>query len=493
MATIKELGNNKIQIEFEISADMMQEATTKAYQKNKGRYNVPGFRKGHAPKAVLERYYGEALFVEDAFDIAFPDAYRAVIDKEDIFVVSQPENLNILSMELNAPVSLTVEVYVKPEVELGEYKGVEVAFKKTPLAKNAVKDEIQQALEKGARYVDVERAAKDGDRVIIDYSGSVDGVKFDGGTAEGQTLDLGSGTFIPGFEEQVVGMKVGETKDIEVTFPGEYHEPSLAGKLAIFTVTVGAVKEKELPEQDDEFAQDVSEFDTFDEYKKDIQKKLKEKNETENKNRLESLVVEKIVENAKVEIPHAMIHQQIDNQLQEMSYNLMYQGMSMDQYLGYMGITMEQMQSQMHEPAEQRVKTQLVLEAIKNKESIKATQKDIDKMLGEFATMQNKTFEEYKKDIDPEEFEYITNRADYEALGNFLVKNAKVVEPQEEKEEEKPAKKAPAKKAAAKPAEEKKAAAKKTPAKKAAPKADAEENKADKKPAAKKTTKKEEA
>ncbi|MGI6663955.1 MAG: trigger factor [Christensenellaceae bacterium] len=486
MASVKELGNNKVKVEFEISQDALKEATEKAFQKSRGKYAVPGFRKGKAPRAVIERYYGEGLFFEEAFDLAFPDSYRAAIDELDLFVVSQPEMLEIISMEQNEPIRLSIEVYVKPEVELGKYKGEEVVFAPEKLAKDAVAMEIDSVLERNARYVDVERAAKDGDRVILDYSGSVDGIKFDGGTAEGQTLDLGSGMFIPGFEEQVVGMNVGDEKKITVTFPEEYHEPSLAGKEAIFEVKLGAIKEKELPEANDEFAQDVSEFDTFEEYKADLQKKLEEQNETQNKNRLESAVVETIVADSKVEIPEAMVESQIDNQLQEMTYSLMYQGMSMEQYLQYTGMSMEDMRAQLKEPSETRVKTQLVLEAIKEKEGIKASEEELDKTLEEYATMQNKTLEEYKKEVKPEEMEYLQNRSDFEALGNYLVAQAKVVAPKEEA----PKKKAPAKKKAApkKDAEEKKETAPKK--KTAAAKKKEEAGEASEKKPAKKATKK---
>ena len=285
----------------------------------------------------------------------------------------------------------------------------------------------------------MERPAKNGDKVVLDYSGSVDGKKFDGGTAEGQTLDLGSGAFIPGFEEQLVGMRAGEEKDIHVTFPEQYHAKELAGKPAVFSVKLVSVKEKQLPKADDEFAQDVSEFDTFEEYQADLKEKLKKRVEAQNKRELENAILEKIVEQSSVDIPACMIDTQIDNQIQEMSYNLMYQGLSMQQYLEYTGLTMDKMREQARPGAEATVKAQLVLEAIKNKEQIKADEEAVEKSIASFAEMQNKSLEEFKKDMRPEELEYITDRADYDALIEFLVKNAKVT---------KPAKKASAKKAA---------------------------------------------
>ena len=434
MATVKEIEKNKVQIEFEISKELFDASVNKAYQKNKNKLQVPGFRKGHAPKAVLEKYYGEGLFFEDAFEEAFPDAYQAAVKELDLFVVSRPENVDIVSAEKDKPMVVTAQVYVKPEVELGDYKNVQVEYEDIPLSDEAIEKEIQSAREANARFEDVARSAALGDRVIIDYSGSVNGKKFEGGTAEGQPLDLGSGMFIPGFEDQLVGMNAGESKDIEVTFPEDYRETSLAGKPAIFAVTVNAVKEKIVPEANDDFAQDVSEFDTFEEYKADLTEKLKKKNEEQNRMRLESAIIEAIVKDCKVDIPVAMVENQIDSEIQEMTYNLAYQGMSMDQYLDYAGQTMEGLRAVLKNSAERRVKTQLVLEAIKNTEDIKATQEDMDAIFSEFAEAQKKNIEDLKKELDADSMEYIENRAAFEALGRYLISIAKVVAPQKAKE-----------------------------------------------------------
>ena len=446
MANVKELEKNKIELEFEISQDLLKEASLKAYHKNKGKINVPGFRKGHAPKAVIEQFYGKNVFFEDAFEIAFPDAYGAALEEKEIFAVSRPENVDIVSMEEGKPMVVKAELYVKPEVELGDYKNVAVEFEGKKVLAKDVKAEIEKVIEQNARFEEVDRPAKNGDKVVLDYSGSVDGVKFEGGTAEGQTLDLGSGTFIPGFEEQVVGLKAGEEKEIEVTFPEQYHAKELAGKPAVFAIKLVSVKEKQLPKADDEFAQDISEFDTFEEYQADLKEKLKKRVEDQNKRELENVILGKIVEESKVDIPACMIDNQIDSQIQEMSYSLMYQGLNMQQYLEYTGLTMDKMREQARPGAESTVKAQLVLEAIKNKEQIKADEQAVDKSIASFAEMQNKTFEDFKKEIKPEELEYITERADYDALIEFLVKNAKVTKPakkaaakKSEKTEEKPA------------------------------------------------------
>ena len=251
MANVKELEKNKIEIEFEISQDLLKQASLKAYNKNKGKINVPGFRKGRAPKAVIEQFYGKNVFFEDAFEIAFPDAYSAALEEKEIFAVSRPENVDIVSMEEGKPMVVKAELYVKPEVELGDYKNVAVEFEGKKVLAKDVKAEVEKVIEQNARFEEVDRPAKNGDKVVLDYSGSVDGVKFEGGTAEGQTLDLGSGTFIPGFEEQVVGLKAGEEKEIEVTFPEQYHAKELAGKPAVFAIKLVSVKEKQLPKADD--------------------------------------------------------------------------------------------------------------------------------------------------------------------------------------------------------------------------------------------------
>ena len=434
MATFKEIGKNKVQIDFEIEREKFNESMNKSYLKNRGRYQVPGFRKGKAPRTVLEKYYGEGLFLEDAFDDAFPEAYQNAVKELDLFVVSRPENVDIVSMEEGENLKITAEVYIKPEVELGSYKDIEVEYEDIPLAEDAITREIDAARESNARFESVERAVENGDRVILDYSGSVDGKKFEGGTAEAQTLDIGSNTVIPGFEEQLVGMKKDEQKDIEVTFPEEYHEKSLAGKPAVFAIKINDVKEKIIPEADDDFAQDVSEFDTFEEYRKDVEEKLIKQNAEQNKMRLESAIIEKIVADSNVDIPAPMVETQIDNEIQEMSYNLAYQGITMDDYLKYVGQTMDGLRNSVRNAAEHRVKTQLVLDAIKDKEQIKAGEEELNDLFKEFADAQKKTVEEIKKDLDADSMEYIENRAAFDALGNYLIKNAKTVAPKKEEE-----------------------------------------------------------
>lgn len=448
MSTVKELEKNKVQVEFEISAEAVKNAKVEAYNKNKGKFSVPGFRKGHAPKGMIEQYYGEGVFFEDAFEIAFPDAYSAALKENNIIAVSRPENVDILSME---PLKVTAEVYTKPEVELGDYKGLTVEVDEVKITDEAVDNAIEEVRGKNASFVNVDREATIGDMVIIDYSGSVDGVKFDGGTAENQQLELGSHTFIPGFEEQVVGMKVDETKDINVTFPEQYHSKDLAGKDAVFTVTVHEVKEKQLPELDDEFAVDVSEFDTFDEYKADVKAKMIAEADERRKNVIENEVIKAAADNATIDIPACMIDQQVDYKMQEMQYSLMYQGIDMPTYLQYIGATEEQLKAELRPAAEETVKSQLVLEAIIKAENIDADKEDIDKEIAKRAENQKKTVEEVSADMTEDMLEYIKDRVRFDKVIELLVSTAKVKKPAkkaakkktEAKTEEKPASEQP--------------------------------------------------
>lgn len=449
MASVKEVEKNKVQIEFEISDDIMKEATASAYKKNKGRFNVPGFRKGHAPKAVIEQYYGKGIFFEDAFESAFPVAFNAALDETATKAVSRPENVDILSMKEGEPVKVTAEVYVKPEVKVADYKGVEVEYKKKKVLEKDVKAEIERIREQNARFEEVVRAAKNGDMVVLDYSGSVDGVKFDGGTAEAQDLELGSGRFIPGFEEQLVGLKAGEEKDVNVKFPEEYHAKDLAGKDAVFACKIIAVKEKQLPELDDEFAEDVSEFDTFEEYKADLKKNLKERADQENKSGMEDAAVAKVVELTEVDMPECMVDNQIDYQLQDMQYSLMYQGLSLEQYMQHVGMDLNELRKNMRPSAEITAKTRLVLEQIKEDKKVEATDAEIDAEIAKIAESGKKDVKEYKESIKPEELEYIKSRVEYDKLISGIIKDVKIVEPKKAaagKDEDKAAEKAPAKK-----------------------------------------------
>ena len=377
MAQLERLEGNKAKLTITIDAETFGKALNDAYKKTAGRYAVQGFRKGKAPRKVIEAFYGEGVFYEDAFDACWGEAYDAAIDEHELFAVDRPD-VDIEKISEAEGVIFHATVQLKPDVTLGEYKGIAV-----PKADYTVSDEdVQKALEaereNQARFVDVDRPAENGDRVLLDYSGSVDGEKFDGGTAEDQTLVLGSNTFIPGFEDQLVGVSAGESRDVNVTFPTEYHAEHLAGKAAVFACTVKAVQKKELPEIDDEFIGDISEFETVDEWKADKKAKMLEEKKQFNDNMRENLAVKGACDNAQVDIPDCMIDRQIDYMMQDLKYRLAGSGLDMDTYMKYLNTTEADMRKNYRTEAEARVKTQLVIDAIAKAENMQATDEEIE-------------------------------------------------------------------------------------------------------------------
>lgn len=428
MTTFSATEKNKVKIEFVISHEQMIEAKQKAFIENKNKFNIPGFRRGKAPRYLIERQYGEDVFFTDAFEIAFPDAYSAAIDELDLYTVSKPENVDIENIDETGSITVTAEAWIKPEVKLGQYTKLKVKFNKKVVSDEDVDAEIEKIAEKNARFVDVDRAAELGDKVQLNYSGSVDGVIFDGGTAENQTLDLGSKSFIEGFEEQVVGMKAGEHRDITVTFPTEYHSEQLAGAEAIFAIDLLSVKDKELPTIDDDFAADSTEFDTLAELKADFREKLEKQAQSANKNDLDDLVLTKAVENAEVDIPRAMVETQINYELQQMEYSLMYQGLDLKSYMEYTGLDMPGLRKQFEEVAERKVKAQLVFEAIKDKEKIDVSDAEIDEEIKKLAEAGKKEPDEYKASMKEEQMEYIKDRALTNKLVDFVVGSAIITE-----------------------------------------------------------------
>ncbi len=424
MATMEKLEGSKVKLTIEVAADEFEKAVEKAYLKTKKNFNVPGFRKGHAPRKVIENAYGWLVFFDDAFDIAYPEVYEAAVREHEITPVDRPE-ISILSCEQGAPVVFTAEVAVKPEVTLGAYKGIEVEKQEYNVTDEMVEAEIQKEREKIASTVEVTgRAVADGDKVNLDYSGSVDGVKFDGGTAENQELTIGSGMFIPGFEEQMVGMNVGEEKDITVTFPEQYHSEELAGKEAVFHVKVNAIEETVLPEADDEFAKDVSEFDTIAELRADKRKKLEEAAELRAKNQRENELIEKACENAAVEIPEAMIERQMDHILNDIRYRLSMQGISLEDYCKYTGTSIEDMRKEMREDAAKRVKSQLVLEAIGKAEAVEAADEEIEEKLNEYAAQFGDKAESFKTGLTDEDKLYFADQIVLDKTIALLMDNA---------------------------------------------------------------------
>ena len=498
--TYEKLSGNKAKLTFTIPAEQFDEAMQQAFLKMRKRINVPGFRKGKAPRRMIETLYGESVFYDDAFEILFPDAYRAAVEEYDLKPVDQPQ-IDLDEIGAGQDLKFHVEVFVRPDVTLGEYKGLEVEADLQKVTDEMIDARIEEDRRKASRTIDVEdRPVEDGDTVNLDYAGTVDGVAFAGGTAQGQTLTIGSHQFIPGFEEQMVGMQIGEEKDLPVRFPDEYHAEELKGKDAVFHVKVNGIQKTEVPELDDDFAADISDFDTFKEYKDSIVKELTDRVNKNNDVATENALVEKAAENAQMDIPEAMIDDQAEYMVREMAMRMSYQGLRMEDYMKYTGQTLDGMK-QMYKPeAEKRVRVELVIEAIRKAEKIEPTEEDIEKAITEQAEQMGQDVETFKKNLTEEQKGYLKDNAAIRLVLDLMKKDAKVTEKKaEEAAEERPAKKPAAKKPAARKKETEEAAAeektaKKPAARKTAKKAETEEAAAEekpaKKPAAKKTTKK---
>lgn len=437
--TYEKISSNKAKLSFVIPAEQFDEAMQKAYLKNRSRINVPGFRKGKAPRALIERMYGEGVFYDDAMELLFPDAYEAAVKENDLKPVDRPEMTSVDQIGAGQDLKFTCEVFVRPDVELGQYKGLEVEVTKQTVSEDDVNARIEQDRQKGARTIDVEnRPVEEGDTVNLDYAGSVDGVAFAGGTAQGQTLKIGSHQFIPGFEEQMVGMQIGEEKDLNVTFPEQYHSEELAGKAAVFHVKVNSIQRTELPELDDDFAADVSDFNTFAEYKDSIVKELTERAEKNNEVTIENALVEKAVDNATIDVPHAMIHEQLDYMMREMEMRMAYQGLRMEDFLKYTGQTREQLEHSYHGEAEKRVRIELTLEAIRKAEGIEPTEEEVKKQIEEQAKRMGREVEDFDKTLTDEQRAYLSDSAAIQKVVDLMKADAKVTEkkPEEEKTED---------------------------------------------------------
>ena len=383
-STIEKGEKNQVKLTITVDAETFEKALQAAYLKNRGRIAVPGFRKGKAPRRVIEQYYGPQVFYSDAIDAVYYEAYEAAVKEHDVEPVDAP-SVDIVSIDDNGFV-FTAEVDVKPEVTLGQYKGIEVTRTTYTVPDAMVEADIQATRERQARLVEVEREAAMGDTVTMDYAGTVDGVAFDGGTAQDQNLELGSGRFIPGFEEQLVGMKAGEEKDINVTFPSEYHAEDLAGKDAVFHVALKQVQEKQLPELDDEFVKDVSEdCDTLEQYRAAVRERMSKEAAQRSDTEFDNDLLTKVVENAQVDIPNSMIERQIDALVRDMERSMSYQGLSMELFIQYTGSTMDQIRDRYRAEAERRVKSQLVMEAVVAAENIAADEEEIEAQIRELA------------------------------------------------------------------------------------------------------------
>lgn len=423
--TVEKISSNKVKLSFDIDAAKFDEAMGKAYIKVRGQVAIPGFRKGHAPRKMIENMYGEGVFYDEAFELIFDEVYGPAIDENKLEVVDHPQ-VDIQQIGAGKNLQFTCEVFVKPDVTLGEYKGVEVKREHTLVTEDEVNAEIEKERSKQAAEVAVDdRPVAEGDTVNLDYSGSVDGVKFAGGTAENQTLKIGSHTFIPGFEEQMVGMNIGEEKDLNVTFPTEYHAKELAGKEAVFHVKVNGITETQLPALDDDFAKDISEFDTLDAYKADVRAKLEAQAAERDNNVFTNAVIGKVMENATVEIPEAMIERQIDSMIRNFEARLAQQGLKLADFMKYTGQDEKSFRGQYRDQAEKSVRANLVLEAIENVENFEVSDEEIDAEIEKFAKQIGQSVEEFKKNLTEGDREYFKADVIRDKAVKFLCDNAK--------------------------------------------------------------------
>lgn len=424
---VEKLEQNMAKLTIELDAAQFEDAMKKAFNKNKNKFNIPGFRKGKAPRAMIEKMYGEGILYEDAADEAINATCMQAMDESGLDIVSRPE-VSVEQIGKDKPFIYTALVAVKPEVTLGEYKGIEVEKADASVSAEDVEAELKKVQDQNSRLITVEdRPVADGDQTVINFEGFVDGKPFDGGKAEDYALTIGSHSFIDTFEEQLVGKNIGEECEVNVTFPEEYHAPELAGKPATFKVTVKEIKVKELPELDDEFAGEVSEFDTMDEYKKDIEAKLLERKQKEAATENENRVVEKVVAGSKMVIPDKMVEGQIDSMVQDTARRMQGQGLSLELYMQYTGMTMETMREQMQPQALKRIQTRLVLEEVAKAEDIQVSDERLDEELAKMAAsyqMEVDKLKEYMSDKDKGQMK--EDIAVQEAV-DFLVAEAKLV------------------------------------------------------------------
>ena len=433
---VENLEKNMAKLTIEVPAEELEKALEKAYQKQKKNISVPGFRKGKVPRAMVEKMYGPAVFYEDAVNSLVPEEYSKAAEESKLDIVSRPE-INVEQIEKGKAFIFTATVAVKPEVTLGEYKGLEVAKADTTVTDEEVEAELKKEQEKNARTINVEdRPAADGDTVTLDFEGSVDGVPFDGGKAENYDLTVGSGSFIPGFEDQLVGVKIGEEVHVKVTFPEDYHAKDLAGKDAVFKCKVNEIHVKEVPEADDDFAQDISEFDTLAEYKEDIRKNLMEQKEKEAKAAKEAAVVAKVVENATMEIPDAMVDTQVRNMADDFARRIQSQGLTVDQYFQFTGMTAEKLFEQMRPDALKRIQNSLVLEAVAKAENIEISDERVEEELQKMADAYKMELDKVKSLMDDAAIDQMKDDLAIQAAVDLVRDAAKEVEAKKEEKSE---------------------------------------------------------
>ena len=415
---------NEVKLEITIEAEKFENAMKKVYFQNAKYFNIPGFRKGKAPMNIVEKYYGAEIFYEDAFNDVATEYYDKALEENKIEAVSRPE-VDVIQMEKGKDLIFTATVQTKPEVELGKYKGVEIKKVEYPVEDKDVEHELGHMQEHNSRLVSIDdRELQYGDIATIDFEGFVDGVAFEGGKAENHELEIGSGAFIPGFEDQLVGMKIDDEKEIKVTFPKEYFSKDLAGKEAMFKVKLHEIKKKELPELDDEFAKDVSEFDTLDELKASIKERLQKSNEQRAKYEIEENAIKEVCKNVKVDIPSGMIEMEVTHMMKDFEQRLSYQGLNMQQYLKMIGKTEEEMKKEYEPQAIEGIKSRLTLEAIIKAEKIEATEEEIKEKMEEMAKSYGKKVEEISDNENLKN--YIEEGIETEKAIDYIVKNAKI-------------------------------------------------------------------
>ena len=422
---VKKEGN-KVTLKITVDNNKFEEAVNKAYNKTKGKYNIPGFRKGKAPKVVIETQYGKGVFYNDAIDILFPEVYPEAIKELNIDPIDRPD-LDIEEISKDNGLVMVVNVEVKPEFELGAYKGIEISKVDNTVSEDEVEASLNEMLNKNARLISVEgKALENGDTAVINFEGFENGVAFEGGKGENYNLVIGSNTFIPGFEDQLVGKKAGEEVEVNVTFPETYHAENLAGKPVVFNVKVNDVKVKEVPALDDEFAKDTTEFETLAELRADVKTKLEEQAKNAADAEMRNALVEKVSANTEVEVPEAMVQHQIDNMLMELNYQLQYQGLNLQQLLEMTGRGLEELREERRADAERLVKSSLILEAIAEKENIEANDADVDAELEKMAAMYNMEVEKIKSSLRETDIEDIKGQIKIRKTLDLLVESATI-------------------------------------------------------------------
>ena len=422
----EQIEKNLVKLTFEVSAEDFDKAINRAYRKNANRFNIPGYRKGKAPRSIVEKYYTPAVFYDDAINDVLPAAYEAALEESGVESVARPE-IDVEEIKKGEPVVFTALVTTKPEVKLGEYKGIEVDKIDYTVTDEDVDKDIEATQMKNARLITVDdRAIESGDIAVIDFEGFSDGVAFDGGKGEGYELEIGSNTFIPGFEDQLIGAETGADVEVNVTFPEEYHADNLAGKDAVFKVKVNEIKKRELPELDDDFASEVSEFDTMKEFREDVRKRLEEAAENKAKSETENAIIDKVIENAEFEIPEAMKEAQIDNIIRDFAQRLSYQGMTLEMYMQYTGQTEETFRAQFGEQAEKQISGSLVLEAIQKAEGIEAGPEELELHLVDMSKKYNMELDKLKEALGDAEKENIKKELEIQKTIDMIVNHASV-------------------------------------------------------------------